>query len=57
VHLRPAEEVYATAREILEQGGHSGRLQIQISENLPPGAWRRSFPEIAGAIEDFATMK
>jgi hypothetical protein len=53
VHLRPAKEVYATAREILEQGGHSGRLQIQISENLPPGAWRRSFPAIAKAVEDF----
>jgi len=57
VHLRPAEEVYAAAREILEQGGHSGRLQIQISENMPPGAWRKSFPQIAEAIEDFATMK
>lgn len=57
VHLRPAEEVYATARDILEQGGHSGRLQIQISENLPPGAWRRSFPEIARAIQEFAAMK
>jgi len=57
VHLRPAEEIYAIAREILEQGGHSGRLQIQISENLPPGAWRKSLPEIARAIEDFATTK
>ena len=57
VHLRPAKEVYATAREILQEGGHSGRLQIQISENLPPGAWRKSLPEIARAIEDFATTK
>jgi len=57
VHLRPAKEVYATAREILAQGGHSGRLQIQISENLPPGAWRKSLPEIARAIEDFAATK
>jgi uncharacterized membrane protein len=53
VHLRTPKQVYAAAREILEQGGRSGRLQIQISENMPPGAWRRSFPEIARAVEDF----
>jgi hypothetical protein len=53
VHLRSSKQIYATACEILEQGGHSGRLQIQISENLPPGAWRKSFREIARAVEDF----
>jgi hypothetical protein len=57
VHLRPAPEVYAAAREILEQGGRSGRLQIQISENMPPGAWRKSFPQIVRAIDDFTSQK
>jgi len=53
VHLRPAADVYAAAREILDQGGSSGRLQIQISEDMPPGAWLKSFPEIVRAIADF----
>jgi hypothetical protein len=54
VHLASPEIVYAQAREILEQGGRSGRLQIQISENTPPGAWRRSYPEIVRAIAEFS---
>ena len=53
VHLRPAEAVRAVAEEMLAQAGHTGRLQIQISENVPPGRWRVSFPEIARAIADF----
>ena len=57
VHLRPAADIYAVAREILEQGGLSGRLQIQISEDMPPGAWRKSFPEIVRAIDDFSKAK
>ncbi len=53
VHLKSPKEIYDQAGEILEQGGHTGRLQIQISENMPPGAWRKSFPEIVRAIRDF----
>ena len=41
--------------KILEEAGHTGRLWIQISENVPPGAWRRSFPEIVRAIKEFGT--
>jgi len=41
------------ARQILDEGGHSGRLQMQISENVPPGIWRKSFPQIVAAIRDF----
>ena len=37
----------------LQQAGHTGRLQIQISENVPPGGWRKSYPEIVRAIRDF----
>jgi len=53
VHLAPPGEVFEQAERILAEGGDSGRLQIQISENVPPGAWRRSFPEIVKAIEAF----
>jgi len=53
VHLAPPEKIYAAAMEILEQAGHSGRLAIQISENVPPGGWRKSYPEIVRAILDF----
>jgi len=53
VHLAPPEHIYATAMEILQQGGRSGRLQIQISENVPANAWRTSYPQIIRAIADF----
>jgi len=53
VHLADPETIYNKAREILEQGGHTGQLQIQISENMPPNTWQKSFPEIVRAIEDF----
>jgi hypothetical protein len=53
VHLLEPEAIYAKTMEILEEGGRQGRLQIQISENVPPGAWRKSFPQIAKAIADF----
>jgi len=53
VHLRSPREIYDQTGEILEQAGHTGRLQIQISENVPPGVWRKSFPEIVRAIRDF----
>jgi hypothetical protein len=52
-HLGTPESIYETASEILREAGHSGHLQIQISENVPPGVWRTSFPAIARAIEDF----
>jgi hypothetical protein len=52
-HLGAPEEVYETAMGILKEVGHSGRLQIQISENVPPNVWRTSFPAILRAIEDF----
>ncbi len=53
VHLAPPEQVYRTTMDLLEQGGGSGRLQIQISENVPPSCWPRSFPQIVRAIHDF----
>jgi len=53
IHLAKPEVIYETAMDILEQGGRTGRLQIQISENMPPGAWKRSYPQIVRAIHDF----
>ena len=53
VHIAEPEEIYRRACEILEQGGHSGRLQIQVSENMPRGAWETSYPQIVRAIADF----
>ena len=53
VHLEEPEVIFRTARELLEDAGHSGRFWIQISENTPAGVWRKSFPEIMRAIRDF----
>jgi len=53
VHLKEPDVIYETTMEILRQGWHTGRLQIQISENMPPDGWRRSYPQIVRAIQDF----
>ena len=53
IHLAEPEVIYETTMELLEQGGRTGRLQIQISENMPPGAWKKSYPQIVRAIYDF----
>ena len=52
VHLAEPAEIHRTAREILAQGGTPGRIWIQISENVPPGRWKVSYPEIFRAILD-----
>lgn len=54
IHAFGPNAVYRQACEILEQGGRSGRLQIQISENIPAGAWEQSFPKIVRAIKEFS---
>ena len=53
VHLRPYDQVHAEAEEILAVAGHTGRLQIQVSENVPLDKWQTSFPAIADAIDQF----
>lgn len=53
IHLAPPEVVRRAADEILAQAGHSGRLVMGITENMPPGAWRTSYPQIVAAINDF----
>jgi len=53
VHVQPYERVRAVAEELLVQGGHTGRLQIQISENVPLDVWPVSFVAIADAVDAF----
>ncbi|MCJ7750272.1 MAG: hypothetical protein MUQ65_04140 [Armatimonadetes bacterium] len=58
VYLKSPGAIYQRAqeqraRELLDEAGHTGRLQIQISENVPPGVWRKSYPQIVKAIHDF----
>ena len=53
VHLSEPDKIYQRAMQILEAGGHTGRLQMQISENPPLGRWKVSYPPIIKAIEDF----
>ncbi len=52
VHLAEPEVIYETASRLIYEAGHSGRLQIQISENVPRDVWRKSYPEIVRAIRD-----
>ena len=53
IHLASAEVIRETADRILAEAGHTGRLQIQISENVPPGIWRKSYPIIVQAIREW----
>jgi uroporphyrinogen-III decarboxylase len=53
VHLAAPQVIYDKTIEILEQAGRSGRLEIQVSENVPPGVWKTSYPQIVKAIRDF----
>jgi hypothetical protein len=53
VHLASPEVIRATADAILAAAGHTGRLQIQVSENVPLDVWRTSYRVIADAIETF----
>ncbi|MBI2193339.1 MAG: hypothetical protein HYU36_15295 [Planctomycetes bacterium] len=57
VHLAGPERIFQRTQELLAEAGGSGRLQIQISENVPPGSWRKSFPEIVRAIDAFGRFK
>ncbi len=53
VHIQPPKQVQAAIGAILDQAGHTGRLQVQISENIPPDRWRVTYPILADAIEAF----
>jgi len=53
MHLAAPEAIRRRADEILAEAGHSGRLVLAITENMPPGAWRTSYPEIIAAVRQF----
>lgn len=53
VHLAAPEQIRQKADEILAQAGHSGRLVMAISENMPPNAFRTSYPQIVKAVQEF----
>ncbi|MHB9023543.1 MAG: uroporphyrinogen decarboxylase family protein [Armatimonadota bacterium] len=55
VHLRTPEEIREITREMLAQGGHTGRLQIQLSENIPMHRWRTTLPIIMEEILAYGT--
>ena len=53
LHLASPEEIREAAEGILRAAGHTGRLQLQITENIAAGTWPTSLPIIADAIESF----
>jgi hypothetical protein len=56
VHLRPAAEIRDCARRLLSDGAATGRVQLQISENMPPGAWRWNVPLLIEAVERWGNL-
>jgi len=54
VHLESAEKIFDQAVQILEESRDTNRLWLQISENMPTGVWRKSFPQIIKAINEFS---
>jgi len=56
VHLASPDVIRRTAFQMLSEGGQTGRLQIQISENVPPGVWQKSYPIIVDAIQEFGFL-
>lgn len=53
VFLQSEEKIREKMEEILNCAGHSGKLQIQISENIPLDRWRTCFPILIEEIERF----
>jgi hypothetical protein len=53
LHLADKDIIYKTAVELLQQTKRSGRVWMQISEDLPPGMWEKSFPAILQAIDEY----
>jgi len=52
--LKPAKVVYDKALQLLQEGGPSQRLILQVTEPVPPGRWKITFPAILKAIDDYA---
>ena len=56
VHLAAPEIIYEQAKRLLDEGSASGRMWIQISENVPPGLWKTSYPQIVNAIKNYGRL-
>lgn len=56
VHLRPPGEIRDCARRLLSASAATGRVQLQISENMPPGAWRTNVPLLIEAVERWGNL-
>ncbi len=52
VHLGSEEEIYETAMQIMKDCA-GRRMWIQSSESVPPGVWKKSYPPIIRAVEQF----
>jgi len=55
VFMQAEDKIREKMNEILTCAGHTGKLQIQISENIPLDRWQGSFPIIVEEIERFGT--
>ena len=53
IHLGPPDDVRRAVAEMLEQGAHTNRMWIQISENVPKDRWPETFPAIVEALREF----
>jgi hypothetical protein len=56
VHMYDEQAIYDMTIQLCEESGRSGKLQIQISEDMPKGAWRKSYPQIIKAVADFGPV-
>jgi hypothetical protein len=56
VHMYDEQAIYNMAIQLCEESERSGKLQIQISEDMPKGAWRKSYPQIVRAVADFGPV-
>jgi len=53
VHVRSEREVYSHAMHLLEEAAPSGRVWMQLSEDIPPGRWKTNIPMLLQAIDDY----
>jgi len=53
VHLAAPSVIYDKTIQLLNEGADSGRMWIQISENVPPDMWKKSYVQIVNAINDW----
>jgi uroporphyrinogen-III decarboxylase len=52
---RPPEEIEAFVESLLHEVGTGAPFMLQVSEDLPPGAWERVVPVVCRAVERHAS--